>query len=79
MSVATFKVDRIHLDGATEATITIDREGHQLLEVRPKGRRRTYTMSLADVAELVAYRVAKNEVVQNGGRVAVARRARRRI
>lgn len=79
MSKASFKVDGLHLDGATEATVTIDREGHQLLTVRPKGRRRTYTMTLSDVAELVAYRAAKNEVVQNGGTVPLARKARRRI
>lgn len=79
MSRAAFKVEGVHLDGAREATLTIDREGRQLVEVRPKGRRRTYVLPLADVVMLVAHRVAKNEANQAGIRVPVARKGRARI
>ena len=53
---------KLHLDGASEVTVTIERgTTHQLVTVRPLGKRGTYTISLANVAEMIAYRVAKNQ------------------
>jgi hypothetical protein len=55
----------LHLDGARECTVTIeehpaDREGlRTYVVVRPKGRRQTYSLPLAAVAEMVAWKVAK--------------------
>ena len=52
---------KLHLDGAEEVTVTIERgTTHQLVTVRPLGKRGTYTLSLKDVASMIAYRVAKN-------------------
>ena len=62
MSLARFKVDRIHIDGAKEATVTIDRSStHTMVEVRPKGKRYTYRLPLRVVAEMVAYKCAKEQ------------------
>ena len=60
-AAAHFRVGPVHIDGATEATVTIEPEahGHGLITVRPKGRRTTYTLSLALVAEIIAWKVAK--------------------
>jgi hypothetical protein len=63
-----FTVSALHLDGATEATLTIEPSvapgsGGGLVTVRPKGRRQTYTLSLALVAEMVAWRAAKAAAV----------------
>ena len=52
---------KLHLDGADEVGVTIERgTTHQLVTVRPKGKRTTYTLSLAVVASMISYRVAKN-------------------
>jgi hypothetical protein len=66
-----FTVSAVHLDGATEATLTIEPSvapgsGGGLVTVRPKGRRQTYTLSLALVAEMVAWRAAKAAAVATG-------------
>lgn len=54
----------LRLDGASEATVTIHPvQGGFLFSVRPKGKRREYTLSLAQVAEIVAWRVAKIETL----------------
>lgn len=58
---ARFRV-RLHLDGANEATVIVERNTtHQLVTVRPLGKRTSYVLPLADVAEMVAYKVAKAE------------------
>ncbi len=60
MSIARFKVDRVHIDGSTEATITIDRDSlYQMVEVRPKGKHYTFTMPLGQVAEIIHQQHAK--------------------
>jgi hypothetical protein len=54
-----------HLDGAQEATVTIrPMPGGFLFDVRPKGRRASYTLALGNVAEMVAWRVAKIDAVR---------------
>lgn len=72
-TTARFRV-ALHLDGAREATISIDRDGHQIFSVRPLGKRTVYEMSLADVAEMVAYKIAKAEAE----RKVAERRAKRK-
>ncbi|HUW57376.1 MAG TPA: hypothetical protein VMZ92_12135 [Planctomycetota bacterium] len=44
------------------ATVEIEQVGHAwLFRVRPKGLRKVYTYRLADVADMVCYRAAKEE------------------
>jgi hypothetical protein len=60
MSVAKFHVDRIHIDGATEATVLIDRESaHTMVTVKPYRKRTEYRLPLRVVAEMIAWKVAK--------------------
>lgn len=59
MSVARFKVN-VHIDGSSEATLTIDRD-KGFVEVRPKGKRRVYRLLLPEVVEMIAWRAAKKE------------------
>ena len=49
------------LDNTAGGTLTIDRK-LGLLDVRPRGRRRTYTLPLVDVANLVICKVVKAEL-----------------
>jgi hypothetical protein len=64
----SFRV-HLHLDGAREGSVTIaPMPTGFLFTVRPKGRHHTYTLPLANVAEMVAARVAKIDAAQNGGR-----------
>lgn len=55
----------VHLDGETEATVTIEEHPAEraglrtYVIVRPKGRRQTYQLTLGQVAEMVAWKVAK--------------------
>jgi hypothetical protein len=49
------------VDGTPSATVTIDRK-LGLIAVRPKGRRRTYELPLAFVAEMVVAKVVKQEL-----------------
>jgi hypothetical protein len=51
------------VDGAHGGTVTIDRK-LGLLAVRPKGRRRTYELPLAFVAEMVVAKVVKQELMR---------------
>jgi len=51
------------IDGAAGATVTIDRK-LRLFTVRPKGRRRTFELPLAFVAEMVVAKVVKQELPQ---------------
>ena len=60
-----------------EATVTIDRDAG-LFEVRPLRRRRTFVLPLAKVAEMVAQRILKAEVMQRRFEKAKARKARRK-
>jgi hypothetical protein len=62
MSLARFKVDRVHIDGANEATVLIDRESaHLMVTVKPKHKRHEYRLPLRVVAEMVAWKVAKEQ------------------
>jgi hypothetical protein len=58
MADAHFKVKGLHLDGASEAKLTINRE-RGIAEVRPKGRRHVYRVRLSEVVEMIAWRAAK--------------------
>lgn len=58
-TVARFKVP-FHLDGAKWATVEINRS-NLMVTVRPLRRQTTYDMLLGDVAEMVAYHVAKTQ------------------
>ncbi len=69
---------KLHLDGAEEVTVTIERgTTHQLVTVRPLGKRGTYTMSLADVASMIAYRIARNQAEARILDAASGRRAKK--
>lgn len=77
MRRAHFKIDGpgIRLDGAHRGRLTIeDAAGRQLVRVRPL-RRREYVLPLATVAEMVIWRVVRNELANEGAR---ARRERAR-
>ena len=68
----------LHLDGASECTVTIERgTTHQLVTVRPLGKRGTYTLSLKDVASMIAYRVAKNMAEERILESAAGKRAKK--
>ena len=58
-TVARFKVP-FHLDGAKWATVEINRS-NLMVTVRPLRRQNTYDMLLGDIAEMVAYHVAKTQ------------------
>lgn len=49
------------IDGAQGGTVTIDKK-LGLIAVRPKGRRRTYELPLAFVAEMIVAKVVKQEL-----------------
>ncbi len=63
MTVAKFKVfgGGGKYNGANEATVTIDR-ANNLVQVRPKRRRKQYEMRLEDLAEIVVWRCIKAEL-----------------
>lgn len=85
MRRARFKVAwTTRLDGAREATVTIDRD-RMLFAVRPLRRRREYVLPLAAVAEMVVWRLVnlearekRAEKVRRRKAKAEARRAERR-
>lgn len=58
---ARFRVEGRNYDGVRQATVIIDRDEHGFFTVRPMRRHRTYTMLLADVAELVLWRCIREE------------------
>ncbi len=61
-TAAHFTVDGVHIDGAREATVTIEPAGQVLIfKVRPKGKHKSYELRLSDVAEMAAWRAAKME------------------
>jgi hypothetical protein len=58
-----FKVSGVHIDGAREASIAVvPSAAGFVVEVRPKGGRKVYRVTLAEAAEMVAWRAAKREV-----------------
>jgi len=60
---AHFKVDRCHVDGRDSGTLTIEAPkatGAVLVTYRPT-RGREYTLTLPEVCEMIAWRVAKKE------------------
>jgi hypothetical protein len=57
---ARFKVYG-RMDGATQATVEIDR-GADTITVRPYRRRKEYTLPLSTVAEMVIWRIVQGEV-----------------
>lgn len=69
LTAAHFKVAGVHIDGAREASVTIDprADGSTFLTVKPHGKRSEYRLPLAVVAEMVAWRVAKLDA-ERGGR-----------
>jgi hypothetical protein len=50
-------------NGTTQATVTIDR-GPGTIEVRPYRRRKSYTLPLAFVADMVMWRCLKAEAAE---------------
>ena len=58
---AHFRVD-VRLNGAAGGTVTIEQNGTTgLFTVRPRRMRKTYTMTLGDVAEYVVFHLARQE------------------
>ena len=71
MRRAHFKIDGpcVRLNGAHRGRLTIeDAAGRQLVRVRPL-RQREYLLPLSTVAELVIWRVIRNELATEGARV----------
>jgi len=71
MRRAHFKIDGpgVRLNGAHRGRLTIeDAAGRQLVRVRPL-RQREYVLPLSTVAELVIWRVIRNELATEGARV----------
>lgn len=64
MSIARFKAtgsfDQSYVQ---DGTIEIDRVAG-LISVRPKGRRRTYTLPLSTVAEIICWKVIRAEMLE---------------
>lgn len=65
MTVAKFKVfsGGGKFNGANEATVTIDRNNN-LVQVRPKRRRKQYEMRLEDLAETIIWTCIKAELYE---------------
>jgi hypothetical protein len=71
MRRAHFKIEGvgIRLNGAHRGRLTIeDAAGRQLVRVRPL-RQREYILPLCTVAEMVIWRVVRNELATEGTRV----------
>jgi hypothetical protein len=71
MRRAHFKIDGpgIRLNGAHRGRLTIENAaGRQLVRVRPL-RQREYVLPLGTVAEMVIWRVVRNELATQGARV----------
>jgi hypothetical protein len=62
-TAATFKFDHgSHVDGQTGGTLTVKETPiTTLCTFRPKFGRREYTLTLPEVCEIIAWRVAKKE------------------
>lgn len=61
MSVAKFKINSGDYNGATSATVIINRD-NGLISVRPYRQHRTYELLLSDIAQIIVERVIKAEV-----------------
>lgn len=77
MSIARFKVNgQFDRPITQEGTLEIDRK-NGLISVRPKGRRRVYTLPLAVVAEYVCWKVIKAEVIEGRKEKALERQLKK--
>ncbi len=78
MAIARFKTigqfDQMYMQ---QGTVEIDRNAN-LISVRPKGRRRTYTLPLSSVAEIIVWKVIKAEMVQKKREKANKKKLRKR-
>lgn len=56
----------LHLDGQAKVKVTVEQRasGDGLVTVRPLHGRRAYTLPLAVVAEIIAFKVAKAEALE---------------
>jgi hypothetical protein len=64
MAIARFKtMGQFDQSYIQHGTIEIDRNA-DLISVRPKGRRRTYTLPLSAVAEIICWRVIRAELLE---------------
>ncbi len=74
---ARFRVTFVRpLDGATEATVTIERS-RGLMAIRLLRRRRSYEVPLAVVAEWIVWRLTKVEAAERARAKRAARAARK--
>jgi len=58
-SNAKFPVTGVHIDGKTEGTLTVTTAGTVIY--RPKHGRKEYVVLLSQVAEMVAWKAAKQD------------------
>lgn len=64
MAIARFKtIGQFDQSYVQNGTVEIDRNAN-LISVRPKGRRRTYTLPLSAVAEIICWRVIRAELLE---------------
>lgn len=64
MSIARFKtIGQFDQSYMQHGTVEVDRD-HNLISVRPKGRRRTYTLPLSAVAEIICWKVIRAELAE---------------
>lgn len=78
MAIARFKtIGQFDQSYIQPATIEIDR-GANLISVRPKGRRRTYTLPLSSVAEIICWRVIRAELLEKKREKALKKKTRKR-
>lgn len=78
MSVARFKtIGQFDQSYVQSGTVEIDRDAN-LISVRPKGRRRTYTLPLSTVAEIICWRVIRAELLEKKREKAKNRKLRKK-
>ena len=78
MAIARFKaIGQFDQSYIQKATIEIDRNAN-LISVRPKGRRRIYTLPLSAVAEIICWRVIKAELIEKKKEKALKKKMRKR-
>lgn len=77
MSIARFKtIGLFDHSYVQQGTVEIDRNAN-IISVRPKGRRRTYTLPLSTVAEIIVWKVIKAELLQKKREKAKRRKKRK--
>ena len=78
MAIARFKTtgqfDQSYIQAGT---VEVDRDAN-LISVRPKGRRRTYTLPLSTVAEIICWRVIRAELLEKKREKAKNKKFRKR-